>query len=61
MLSQIVIPVATAGLESEGTAYRMDGIAIRLKKVIEPHSGIYSDAEVLEMLISKIKKLKERD
>jgi formylmethanofuran dehydrogenase subunit B len=59
MLSKVVIPVATAGLEAEGTAYRMDGVPLRLKKVVEPHNGVRSDAEVLEMIIERVRALKE--
>ena len=59
MLSKVVIPVATAGIEAEGTAYRMDGVPLRLKKVIEPHNGILSDAEVLDMIIERVRALKE--
>jgi formylmethanofuran dehydrogenase subunit B len=55
MMSKIVIPVATAGIEAEGTAYRMDGVAIRLSKLVEPPPGIKSDEEVLTMILDKIK------
>jgi formylmethanofuran dehydrogenase subunit B len=59
MLSKVVIPVATAGIEVEGTAYRMDGFSLRLNKVVEPHGGIKSDREVLEMIMERVKALKE--
>lgn len=59
MLSKVVIPVATAGVEAEGTAYRMDGVPLMLKKVVEPHGGVPSDAEVLEMIIERVRALKE--
>lgn len=59
MLSKVVLPVATAGVEAEGTAYRMDGVPLMLKKVVEPDEGIKSDAEILEMIIEKVKILKE--
>jgi formylmethanofuran dehydrogenase subunit B len=59
MLSEVVIPVATAGIEVEGTAYRMDGFSLRLSKVVEPHDGVNSDLEVLEMIIERVKALKE--
>ncbi|UCH57042.1 MAG: formylmethanofuran dehydrogenase subunit B [Candidatus Bathyarchaeota archaeon] len=59
MLSKVVIPVATAGVEAEGTAYRMDGVPLRLSKVVEPHEGVRSDAEVLEMIIERVRALKE--
>jgi len=59
MLSKVVIPVATAGIEAEGTAYRMDGVPIRLRKVVEPHEGVLPDAEVLQMIIDRVRTLKE--
>ena len=58
LLSRIVIPAATAGIEAEGTAYRMDGIPIRLNKIIEPVDGVLPDSEILNMMIDKIKVLK---
>lgn len=59
MLSRVVIPVATAGVEAEGTAYRMDGVPLRLRKVVEPHESLLPDAEVLDMIIERVRALKE--
>ena len=50
MLSKIVIPVAT-----EGTAYRMDGIALRLSKIVDPPEGVYSDEHILDMILRGLK------
>ena len=55
MVSRVVIPVATAGLEAEGTAYRMDGVPIRLRKLFEPPPGVRSDEEVLTMILGELK------
>ncbi|OGD52771.1 formylmethanofuran dehydrogenase subunit B [Candidatus Bathyarchaeota archaeon RBG_13_60_20] len=55
MLSRVVIPVATAGIEAEGTAYRMDGVPIRLRKLVEPTEGVHSDEEVLGMILEGLK------
>lgn len=55
MLSKIVIPVATAGVETGGTAYRMDGIALRLSKLVEPPEGVYSDEHILDMILKGLK------
>ncbi len=55
MLSKVNIPVATAGIEAEGTAYRMDGVALRLSKVVDPPDGIHSDEEVLDMILKGLK------
>lgn len=51
-VATVCIPVATAGIEVEGTAYRMDGIPLRLKKVLD--TPRLSDAEVLSQLIEKV-------
>jgi formylmethanofuran dehydrogenase subunit B len=59
MLSEIVIPVATAGIEAEGTAYRMDGVPLKLSKLLEPSEGIVSDLEVLDMILSGLKEGKQ--
>jgi formylmethanofuran dehydrogenase subunit B len=55
MLSRVVIPVATAGIEAEGTAYRMDGVPIRLRKLVEPPEGVHTDEAVLEMILEGLK------
>jgi formylmethanofuran dehydrogenase subunit B len=47
------------GIEVAGTAYRMDGFSLRLSKVVDPSKGIKSDREVLEMIIERVKTLKE--
>ncbi|TRO49112.1 formylmethanofuran dehydrogenase subunit B, partial [Candidatus Bathyarchaeota archaeon] len=58
MLSRVTIPVATAGVEAEGTAYRMDGVPLRLKRVVEPEGGLLPDEEVLEAIIRRVRALK---
>jgi len=58
MLSRVTIPVATAGVEAEGTAYRMDGVPLRLKKLVEPPEGVRPDEEVLDMILKGLKEAK---
>ena len=54
-ISSIVIPTAICGIEVEGTAYRMDGVSLRLRKMVEPdHPG---DEEVLEKIIMRVKEI----
>ncbi len=53
-LSNVVLPVAMAGIETEGTTYRMDGIPLRLKKVID--SDYKPDEDILEEIIEGVKK-----
>ncbi|MCW4049643.1 MAG: formylmethanofuran dehydrogenase subunit B [Candidatus Bathyarchaeota archaeon] len=57
MLSKVVLPVATAGVEAEGTAYRMDGVPLRLSKLVEPPKGIHSDEKVLDMILEGLKEV----
>jgi formylmethanofuran dehydrogenase subunit B len=57
MLSKVVIPVATSGIETGGTAYRMDQVPLKLRKVVDPPRGVFSDAVVLGHIIERIKAL----
>ncbi len=56
--AQVFIPSSFVGIEKEGTAYRMDGVSLRLKKVVDPPEGILSDEEILSMLLEKVKELR---
>ena len=57
-LADVFIPAAAVGVEQEGTAYRMDHVPLRLKKLIDPPQGVLSDEEILERLLAKVKKFK---
>ncbi len=54
-LANIILPPALAGIECDGIAYRMDGVPIELKKIIEPPEGVLPDREIIERLIKKVK------
>jgi formylmethanofuran dehydrogenase subunit B len=54
-LADIVIPSAIAGIETEATAYRMDAVPIRLRKVLDPPDGILSDVEILKMILHRVR------
>lgn len=56
--ADIVLPPAYAGIECEGTAYRMDSVPLRLRKVKDAPSGLLTDREILEKLIEKVKEKK---
>ena len=56
LLAEVVIPSAIAGVECEGTAYRMDGVALRMKKLV--NSPYPSDEEILNGIIESVRKLK---
>ncbi len=56
--ADVVLPPRIVGVEEEGTAYRMDNIPIRMRKIKEAPSGLLSDVEILNALVEKIKKKK---
>lgn len=55
-LADVVLPAAIAGIEVEGTAYRMDGVPLRLRKLIEPIH--LSDEEILSRILSKVREMR---
>jgi len=61
MLADVILPPAFAGIETEGTAYRMDHVPLPLKKLVEPPEGFLSDKEILQRILQKVRELKKRD
>ncbi|MDD1748747.1 MAG: formylmethanofuran dehydrogenase subunit B [Methanothrix sp.] len=57
LLSDVVIPCAIAGVEVEGTAYRMDGLALRLRKMVD--SSLPSDEEILMGILESVHKQRQ--
>ncbi|MDD2440076.1 MAG: formylmethanofuran dehydrogenase subunit B [Methanosarcinaceae archaeon] len=55
-LADVVFPTAVVGIEAEGSAYRMDAISIRMKKLIE--TKFKTDEEIAKDLIEKVRELK---
>lgn len=53
LIAEVTIPSAMAGIECDGTAYRMDGIPIRLRKVID--SEFLPDREILHGIIERVR------
>lgn len=60
MLGDIVFPAAFVGIETEGTAYRMDHVPLPLKKVVEPPKGVFSDEEILKKILAEVKLIKAK-
>lgn len=52
-LADIVLPVAMTGIESKGTAYRMDHVPLQLRKIKDAPKGVLTDKQVLEMIRKK--------
>lgn len=54
-LADVVIPTAVCGIEAEGTAYRMDGLSLRMKKVVD--SKYPTDEEVVENILDRVRRI----
>ncbi len=54
LLAEVVIPSAIAGIEVEGTAYRMDGMALRMRKLVD--SSYPSDEEILAGILESVRR-----
>jgi formylmethanofuran dehydrogenase subunit B len=53
--ADVILPPAFAGIECEGTAYRMDKVPLRLRKVKEAPEECLPDKEILERLFERVK------
>jgi formylmethanofuran dehydrogenase subunit B len=60
LMADVVFPCAIAGIEMEGTAYRMDRVPLPLKKVVQPPYGILSDEEILRKILEETTKIKSQ-
>jgi formylmethanofuran dehydrogenase subunit B len=58
-IADLVIPCSVTGVETEATAYRMDTVPLRTRKVLNPPPGISSDVEILKMILQKVREKKE--
>ncbi|MFX0188132.1 MAG: formylmethanofuran dehydrogenase subunit B [Candidatus Hodarchaeota archaeon] len=56
--ADVILPAAYAGIECEGTAYRMDNVPLRLRKVKDAPNDLLTDREILEKLIEKVRERK---
>jgi formylmethanofuran dehydrogenase subunit B len=56
--ADVILPPAIAGIEAEGTAYRMDHVPLHLRKVKDAPGDCLTDKEILERLIEKVKEKK---
>jgi len=57
-LGDVVFPAQWCGIEQAGTAYRMDSIAISLKKVVEAPKGVPSDEETIRRILEEVRLIK---
>ncbi len=57
-LSDVTLPSARVGVETEGTIYRMDGVPLVCKKLMDPPGELKTDVELLTILLDKVNDLK---
>lgn len=57
-ISNIAIPSTQVGIETEGMVYRMDGVPLQCKKLVDPQKGLKTDEEILRSLLERVKSLK---
>jgi len=60
-VADVVFPSAFVGIETDGSAYRMDHVPITLKKIVEPPPGLISDREILQKILSEVKRIKNEE
>jgi len=62
MLSDVVLPGVIAGMECEGTFYRMDHVPLSVNKFTDPPFDFTkSDADTLKQLNDKIREIKDKN
>ena len=58
LMADVVLPSTFVGIETEGTAYRMDHVPLPLKKVVQPPKNILSDEKILQRIIDEVRIIK---
>jgi formylmethanofuran dehydrogenase subunit B len=53
-IARVFIPSAISGVETAGSAYRMDCVPLKLTKVVDPPPGILTDEEILGRILEKL-------
>jgi formylmethanofuran dehydrogenase subunit B len=60
LMADVVLPCAIAGIEVEGTAYRMDRVPLPLKQVVKPSRAFLPDEEILRRILTEVRRIKKR-
>ncbi|MGQ9507474.1 MAG: formylmethanofuran dehydrogenase subunit B [Candidatus Bathycorpusculaceae bacterium] len=59
-MADVILPSAFVGIETSGTAYRMDHVPLPLKKVVDPPRGVLSDEEILRRILAEVRRIKKK-
>jgi len=46
------------GIEDTGTVYRMDGVVLETRKLVDPPKGIKSDVEILRAILKRLRTIR---
>ena len=57
MCSNIILPSVHVGIETTGSIYRMDGVVLETRKLVDPPKGVKTDVEILSALLKRVKSL----
>lgn len=60
LMADVVLPSAFVGIETEGTAYRMDSVPLPLKQVVKPPKNCLSDEKILQRILREVRRLKKK-
>jgi len=60
-LADVYIPCTFTGIESEGTAYRMDGVPVRMRAPLSAPGGLLPDREIVHRLRKEVARLREKE
>jgi formylmethanofuran dehydrogenase subunit B len=60
LMANVVFPSTFVGIETEGTAYRMDRVPLPLKKVVQPPNDVLGDEEILKKILEEVMILKSQ-
>jgi formylmethanofuran dehydrogenase subunit B len=58
MCSDVVIPSVHVGIETTGTVYRMDGVVLETRKLVDPPKGVKTDVEILHAILKRLKAIR---
>ena len=60
LMADVVLPSTFVGIETEGTAYRMDSVPLPLKQVVKPPKNCLSDEKILQRILREVRRLKTK-
>ena len=60
MMADVVFPSAFVGIETGGTAYRMDRVPLPMKELVNPPQSCLPDEEILQRILRQVRRIKRQ-